>query len=307
MNNTLWHKGIGADVSPGMTIDQQLEKAGLNWQVGTSEIQYGDRFEYQAKAKKTLYRLDNGQLLDVVGKDWKPYQNSELLQVFHEFCESANLELNHLGSLDKGKTIFASADLPIEIDVRKVGDIVRGRLLLFNHHKLGYGLNIKVQFERLVCTNGLTTPVRIGNRIVNHVSAFNPDKVRQILESTFDAAKNFKEDAELLANTPISYHQALLILIAHFGDMKAPLEKQPTIVNECLHLFCGIAKGSELLSAYNTSWGLLNAVTEYFNHHSQVRGGSSTHLNSLLLGNRANRQQSFYQSLVGVHSRESLT
>lgn len=298
-----WHKGIGCSVSSDMTLQQQLEEAGLNWEVATSEIKYGKFFPYQSDFKKAVYRTDNGKLLDTCGKNWKPYQNKELIETFHRFCENTNLQIDHLGSLEGGRVIFAKAELPIEIDVAKVGDIVRGRILLFNYHKVGFGLNIRVQFERLICTNGMTLPVKAGNKVINHVSAFDSSKVERILESAFDSAKNFEQNADLLAKTQISYQQAVLLLINEFGNPKLPINQQPSIVESCLRLFSGRAQGSDMLSAYNTMWGLLNAVTEFFNHRSQIRGGIDTHLNSLLLGNKANKQNNFYQQLVGICNR----
>lgn len=65
MSNTTWHRGIGSDITSDMTIDEQLEVAGLNWEVATSEIKYGDYFQNQSDYKKAIYRADNGLLLDV--------------------------------------------------------------------------------------------------------------------------------------------------------------------------------------------------------------------------------------------------
>lgn len=304
MNSTFWHRGIGSEIFSNSSIDQQLQDSGLNWEVDTSDICYGHwGHEYQSDFKKAVYRTDNGKLLDTCGKNWKPYQNKEIVETFHEFCRDASLKINHLGSLEEGRVIFAAAKLPIEIDVRKVGDVVSGRILLFNFHKVGYGLNIRVQFERLVCSNGMTLPVRVGQRVINHVSSFDSSKVQRILEGAFDSAKNFEKNAELLATKSISYEEAMLLLINEFGNPKLPIDQQPATVDTCLKLFSGGAIGSEMVTAYNTAWGLLNSVTEFFNHRSQIRGGTSTHLNSLLIGSKANKQNNFYQQLVGVCKR----
>ena len=303
MTITSWHRGIGADITSDMTIDEQLEVAGLNWKVATSEIKYGDNFNLQSNYRKAIYRTDNGQLLDTAGKNWQPYQNRDLLQVFHSFTDVVSLKIDHLGSLDNGRVIFAGANLNIELDIAKVGDIVRGRILLFNFHKVGFGLQVRLQFERLICTNGMTQPVKVGSRSITHIGRFNPGKVEKILQSALNNAKQFEQNSELLANTTMSHEQATMLLINEFGNPQLPVDQQPTIVDTCLRLFAGNARGSDMLSAYNTAWGLLNSVTEYFNHHSQIRGGSSTHLNSLLIGSKANKQEQFYQQLVSLSWR----
>lgn len=298
MSNITWHRGIGSDVSASMTLDEQLVAAGLNWDVATSDVSYGDR--YESGYKKAIYRTDTGDLLDCAGKNWIPYQNKDLLEVFHRFCGDAGLSIDHLGALDGGRVIFAGADLPISFDVRNVGDIVRGRLLLFNFHKVGFGLQVKIQAERLICTNGMTLPVTMGNRVINHVSAFNANKVEKILESALKNVNQFEATAEKLASTSMSVEQATLLLINEFGNPKLPVDQQPAVVDTCLRLFSGGGLGSDLLSAYNTAWGLLNSVTEFFNHRSQIRNGTATHLNSLLLGSKARQQNQFYERLVSV-------
>lgn len=123
-----------------------------------------------------------------------------------------------------------------------------------------------------------------------------------LLEAAVRNFHDFGKDAELLASKEISYQEAMLLLIA-FGDPQKSIDNQSKVVETCLSLFCGLAKGSELMSAYNTCWGLLNAVTEHTNHHSQIRGGAATHLSSLLLGNKAAKQNSFAQQLVSVAAR----
>lgn len=298
MNNITWHRGIGAKISADMTLDEQLAAAGLNWEVATSNIKYAG--QYESGYKKAVYRCDTGDLLDCAGKNWKPYQNKDLVETFHRFCRDADLKIDHLGALEGGRVIFAGADLKTNFDVQNVGDIVRGRLLLFNFHKVGFGLQVKLQAERLVCTNGMVLPVTSGSRTINHVSAFNAAKVERILECAIANVNEFEKNAQVLAETSISQEQATLLLINEFGNPKLPVDQQPAAVETCLRLFNGGGMGSNMLSAYNTAWGLLNSVTEFFNHRSQIRNGAATHLSSLLLGSKARQQNQFYDRLVGV-------
>lgn len=296
MVNQVWHRGIGINVSDDMSLSEQLSAAGLNWQVETSDIRYGQG--YQSEYKRAIYRSDNGMLLDCCGSNWMPYQNSEILETFHKFCEGTELKIDHLGFLEDGRIIFASADLPKTLDVKGVGDIVKSRILLFNYHKVGYGLQAKIQLERLVCTNGMTQNVHLNGRTMSHIGAFSENRVLSLLERCYRQIEDFGKDAEVLANNPMTEPQAMLILISQFGDARLPVNDQPAIVRTCFDLFCGKALGSDMLSAYATAWGLLNCVTEYFNHRARVRGGDASHLNSLWLGSKAAKQRSFQQVLM---------
>lgn len=174
MKNVTWHRGIGADITSDMSISEQLEISGLNWAVHTSPVTYGLNMQrFTSDYRRAVYRADTNLLLDTCGKNWEPFQNFQILETFHRFCGHAGLTIDHLGALNEGRIIFASANLPHEINVRQVGDIVRARVLLLNHHTVGNGLQVRVQAERLVCANGMTMPVKIGNRVVNHVGVFD--------------------------------------------------------------------------------------------------------------------------------------
>jgi len=303
MTQVTWHRGIGADITSDMSVDDQLEVAGLDWEVRTSPISYGNETRYDTDKRKAIYRADTGTLFDVASDRWTPFQNREIVETFHNFCGQSDLTIAHLGLLQGGRTIFAGADLKRSFDVKQVGDIVRGRLLLFNYHAVGYGLVVKLHLERLICTNGMTQPVRVGNRTIGHVGGFNSNKVLNVLQSTISQFENFGRDAEQLANAVISREEAQLILIKEFGDPKLPLNEQPAIVQTCLNLFLGGAKGADMLSAYNTAWGLLNAFTETMNHRSTMRGGMSGHVHSLWNGSKAHKQANFMQTLVRVSAR----
>lgn len=301
MNNVTWHRGIGTDIDSTMTLDQQLEKSGLNWNVGTSPVRYsGQNLNYYSDYRKAVYREDTGLLLDCAGKNWEPFQNREIVKIFHDFCNASGLSLDHLGYLDEGRTIFASADLKATHDINEVGDLVKGRVILLNYHSVGKGLQVRLQCERLICTNGMTQPITIGAKPITHVGELSTYRIERLLQGAVDTFNNFGRNAEKLAQTTITIPEATLLLIKTFGNPDKSVDDQPSIVAKCLRLFEHDAKGGDMLTAYHTAWGLLNAVTEFYNHHSQIRGGASSHLNSLLTGSKAARQQNFMVQLLRV-------
>lgn len=93
------------------------------------------------------------------------------------------------------------------------------------------------------------------------------------------------------------------MLIANFGDSKKTLEDQPKIVKTALNLFMGQGKGSDMLTAYNTAYGLLQAVTKYNTHHSKQ---TATSTSSLVYGTRAASNNKMYESLMAAYGSQSV-
>jgi phage/plasmid-like protein (TIGR03299 family) len=299
MTTRTWYRNLGTPITSGTTIDEQLKAAGLDWTVELSPIRYGDDLstdEYLA-----AYRSDTQEVLSIYGKWRKPFQNRQILETFHTFCEQNDLQIDRIGCLKAGKELFAFCKLPIEIDVKKVGDITEAHLMIAESHECGRGLQIDLYFNRLICTNGMTRSVRRSQQVINHVSEYNGDRIAGILTHALATVRDYENVSNRLADVTLTKQEAELHLIKAFGDPNKPLEAQPRIVQTCLKLFLGEGKGSDLLSAYNTAYGLLESVKEYINWHSPVRGSLETAFSSLCYGNRKQKQDTFMQQLVSVH------
>ena len=240
---TTWHRGTAQEITPGSTVEQQLQSAGLDWEVKLSPVFYGPEREHKAPIF-AAYRGDNNVFFDTYTTR-KPWQNAEIVETFNRFCDDANLPMTHLGSLDGGRMLYAAAKLPEMIaPAQAVGDLTEGYLLLEDSHLNGRGLSVSLYANRLVCTNGMKRPVRTGQRIISHVGSFNPDRIETILEAARATLHQEKEQMTELAAVCIDKAEATMQLIAAFGEPGQPVEEQPRIVQTCLKLFNGMGKGS---------------------------------------------------------------
>jgi phage/plasmid-like protein (TIGR03299 family) len=292
-----WHRDTAVDIQPGMAVDQQLKTAGLDWQVNLSPVFYGDEKQHKAPVI-AAYRSDNNAFFDIYTKR-KPWQNAEIVETFNRFCDGANLPISYLGNLDGGRILYAAAKLPEMIaPAQSVGDLTEGYLLLEDSHLNGRGLSISIYANRLVCTNGMKRPVRLGQKIISHVGQFNPSRVHGILTAARETLQQEQKQMTDLATVTIDKAEATLQLIAAFGEAGKPVHEQPRIVQTCLKLFNGAGMGSGELSAFNTAYGLLQSVTEYYNHHAVKRGTTAQQFQSLLCGSRAQQMQRFERQVV---------
>lgn len=303
--NRTWHHGSLANVK-GLSFDDQLVKAGLNWRVETSPIKYGNEFQYisgvsndgsklEGKAV-AAYRSDTGELIDVY-YNRQPWQNDQILGHFHEFCVNAQLEIDHLGYV--ANSIMASAKLPYVFDCKQVGDVSEYYILLTDSHKNGRGLSIALFENRLVCTNGMKRKVQVGNHVIRHVGGMNKDRIEKVFAATLVNAKQRAGVLESLAEVSLSESEATLHIIKAFGDPTLPIHSQPKEVQTILRLYKGNGKASELPTAFNTAYGLLQSVTEYFNWQQKGSFGSRAFA-SVLDGTHNSKMSRFENQIVGV-------
>lgn len=294
-----WHRGTAVEVE-GLTLDQQLEAAGLNWEVETTGFRYGDRYQYRQQDTQVAFRSDTGMFIDTY-TNRQPWQNREILDHFHQFCDASDLALSHVGSFNDGKQIYAAAKLPAISDIAKCGDITEHWLLLRDSHLNGQGLQVSLYGNRMICTNGLHELIRQNNQTIAHLGAFNKERVTGVLEAAIATLRQKEQAHNQLAQTTLTMEEATLQLISAFGDAALSVHEQPKLVQTAIKLFQGAAKGSDYLSAYNTAYGLLQSVTEYFNWHAPQRGTNQTQFASVLSGSRGQKMSQFEKQLVSVY------
>jgi hypothetical protein len=116
-----------------------------------------------------------------------------------------------------------------------------------------------------------------------------------------------KEKNRSLAQSLLSQYQSGAIAIETVKNFVKDIDilDESRVVQTCLEMFSnGSFIGGNLQSFYNTAWGLLNTVTEYYNHHL-VSKNANTQINSLWLGNKAQSQLNFLQSISGFATEAS--
>ena len=293
-----WHCNTGIAIEKGATVEEMLNAANLNWLVETSPISFGDFNELQDKTKKAAYRSDTGELIDIYN-DRIPNQNKAMIGMFDQFLKKADLAIDTIGSTQKGANIYASAKLPTEFDInpKQVGDITKARLIISDSHLNGTGLSVSVHYDRLVCTNGMSTKVSQDIGVIHHNGVIQSSTIDKVLDYALRSVQIKRSVYDVLSDTPISIEQAITLLIKSFGDSEKSLEEQGEMIKMCLRLFQNDAVGGDLITAYQTAYGLLNSVTEYYSHHNRVKSAENR-FSSLLSGSTGKILNKFQAQLV---------
>jgi coproporphyrinogen III oxidase-like Fe-S oxidoreductase len=119
---------------------------------------------------------------------------------------------------------------------------------------------------------------------VPHSTVFDHEKVKNQLGQVSEAFGSFMEMAKFLQSQEMNYAKAdafIKQLVSPDYQIKEfELDKNRTV--KALHaLFGGGALGSGMVGY--TKWGMLNAVTEYYDHHIPNRS-NDTRLNNAWFG-----------------------
>ncbi|MGL5925516.1 DUF932 domain-containing protein [Chroococcidiopsis sp.] len=298
-----WNRQTGIAIESGASVQSILDAANLNWEVEVSPERYGHFGEYTSPDSFVAFRSDNGMKLSNYGASRKPLQNREVIGMFSDFLNKAGLEIDTVGTFANGRELWASVDLPTQydIDVRKVGDITKAKLMLIESHALNKGLQIMVYYDRLACTNGMTQKLSTQAGVIAHTGKISSQTVSAVLENALKSVKLKGSLYEQFAQKTMSVEEATLQLISAFGDVDKPLDDQPSeVVKTALRLFQGDAKGGDTLAAYNTAYGLLQSVTEYFNHHTRSQT-LENRFASVVSGDYAKSMAKFEKQLVRAY------
>jgi phage/plasmid-like protein (TIGR03299 family) len=277
---TPWH-GLGQEINPDATIEEWQVNAGMDWEVVSAPVRYEahiqkEQFEMQEfTGQNVLYRSDTKAPLSVVSNRYHPVQPRDVLEFFRELVDVAGFKIQVAGTLAGGKRMWAIAETGTMGEVVK-NDAVGGFLLLSTSCDRTLATTARFTSIRVVCNNTLQMAMQDKRHLVSlsHLSKFDPQDMQMRLAGAVSTFGSFMEMAQVLQKQKMSQAQAkkfLERLIAPWNQVKrdeAKLEDNRQF-KKILSLFEGEAKGQEMVGF--TKWGMLNAVTEYYDHHAQSR------------------------------------
>ncbi len=300
---TPWH-GLGNQLTEQQPIDVWLHEAGMNWTIEQSDVlfnvsQDGMHIRMHRDAK-VLYRSDTLAPLSVVSPRYKVVQPHEVLHFYNDLVHAGGFELETAGVLKGGKKLWALAKTGQATLVRS-GDRVKAYLLLATSCDGTLCTTAQFTSVRVVCNNTLQIAVgdNTGAVKVPHSTVFDPLAVKDALGLGLSDWDVFMRNIKALSQRPISPEEARQYF-ADVLDEPMPVEDAtPSKAMQQLHaLYSGAGMGSMLTGTRGTAWGLVNAVTEYVDHHRRARS-SDYRLDSAWFGQGATlKQRAMHKSLL---------
>jgi phage/plasmid-like protein (TIGR03299 family) len=285
-----WH-GLGVKVPADLAPEQMLEKAGLDWTVQKVPAFANVNGKNVNVGRSALVRSSDDSVLDIVGNDWNPVQNTEAFEFFNEYCQAGDMEMHTAGSLRDGQIVWALAKVKESFDLFK-GDQVDSYLLFTNPHRFGQCIDVRFTPIRVVCNNTLTLSLeqKTKNSVkVNHRTVFDANSVKEQLGIATHKLQKYKEMAAFLGSKKYTKEKLkeyfndifpVLVYNKEKGPQRKEISKSASRALEVVNTQPGAryAEGSW--------WQAFNAVTYLTDH--EIGRSADTRLQSAWFGANKN-------------------
>lgn len=278
-----WHS-LGNQLAPQQPLEVWARAAGMDWSIEEAEVRFvaaGNRNLGSIHAfpeQKVLYRSDTKAPLSVVSARYQVVQPAEILEFYRDLTDVGGFQLETAGVLKDGKKLWALARTGQSATL-KGKDEVNGYLLLATACDGTLATTAQFTSVRVVCNN--TLQIALGDSTsavkVPHRSQFDAQAVKRQLGIAISSWDAFMARTKALAERKVSDSAAETFLRRVLTYSTATVaDREAVAVNERAikavgQLYAGRGKGADLASASGTAWGLVNAVTEYVDHHRRAR------------------------------------
>jgi phage/plasmid-like protein (TIGR03299 family) len=275
-----WH-GLGQILSGNASLEEWQQEAGMNWNAVAAPVLYqaGGK-TYRQNAKNVIYRDDTNMPLSIVSNKYKIVQPSEVMEFFRDLTADAGFRMETAGCLFGGKKLWAMAKTGKSAMIKGV-DEIKPYLLLGTSMDGTMATSAHFTSVRVVCNNTLRMAIgKNGGAAqikVPHLSEFNVEAVKEELGLAESAWDSFIDEANALASIKLCRNDEAISIVAKALkdewltlDMKgmSPPEmiESSRELKSIINLYDGAGIGSNLITAKGTGWGLINAVTQYYDH-----------------------------------------
>jgi phage/plasmid-like protein (TIGR03299 family) len=279
-DGTPWH-GLGQALEDGTSLDAWRVAAGMDWKIKRGIVRYNtsvDGDQLELPEQHVLFRSDTKAPLGVVSKRYQVVQPGEVVEFFRDIARAGGLELSAAGTIYDGKRFWATAKIG-EAAPTSVADKIGGYILISTSADGSLATEVRRTTVRTVCKN--TLAMALGDKAsvrVTHRSTFDPDQVKDFMGLNTAAWDAFRHNVVKLANVTLLEEEAGVITANVLGG--AEKVRETAGFKKVLSLFSGEGMGAQMDGVMGTRWGLLNAFTEYADHHARARSDENRFVSS---------------------------
>jgi phage/plasmid-like protein (TIGR03299 family) len=261
-----------------MTAAEALTKGGLDW---TVEMQPA-KVTFNGKTsiipgKFVPVRTSDGRPLGVVGNSYRPVQNVSALNFMDSYIGKGSAEYVTVGNIGDGKLIWMLAKVPGDGGV----DPVERYMLMSTSHNGVSPIMVAALDFRIWCANQIQAAIRNAKNkfVIRHTT--NVELRMADARKAFDGSMKYFGEMDTIFNRmkEIKFTEPQLLKLvekvfsAPNADKSKRQENRIETIQEKVIELSRTGLGTNLPGVKGTAWGGYNAVTEYLNHYTNVKGG----------------------------------
>lgn len=236
-----------------------------------------------------ITNLETGEVVQVMSNRYEIMNHEDAFKIMDgaatNLCPEAKAKYD-FGT--DGKTMKLTWDLPESYNVQVgEGDALRTRLVGLNSVDGSRSLSFHIDFERLVCSNGMVGFTREFSFSRKHSKHIQHDIHRFDLEKQVEYAWcTVKERASSLKNNAVDYHSGMELIKKVVDEKLFPKKLEKWIKEEWRrashgHYDIAVENGANL-------WTLYNSFTSAITHDIDKNGNQLTDGQKELYGRRVN-------------------
>jgi phage/plasmid-like protein (TIGR03299 family) len=280
-----WHK-LGKVTSAAATSAEALKLAVLDWIVEQKPMYLANG--KQVPSRVANVRTDTGDVLGVVGKGYKVFQNAQAFDFMDALVGDKLAMFETAGSLDGGKHVWMLARIPK--DLRAAGDdVIKPYVLLSNGHDGTKALRMIATSVRVVCNNTLNLALsknKTGFTLYHSKSLDNRvEEARKNLGIIVARTVSFEQQIQALAKVSLKETQVMDYFQSLY-PVKAPKKGKPEVAVD----------GAALLD------NILNAQTEQQDVMAQLLAGHEAQVSE-----ERNRNAKVLEKIVANYHNDTNT
>jgi phage/plasmid-like protein (TIGR03299 family) len=270
-----WHR-LGVTVADAQTSEQAIRLAALDWTVEQWPlVARRNGTDRDVPDRVANVRTDTGAVLGVVSTSYRVFQNKSAFDFFDAIVQERLAIFETAGALKGGRHIWMLARLPKTL--RAAGeDEIRPYVLLANSHDGTRALRMIPTTIRVVCANTLN--LALGRVAVTEgLTIFHNESLerrvadaREKLGIITRRVDEFGDQVQALARRPMSRDELTSYFTGLVTDRAADTQKRmlAAFVENLDH------PTNTLPGTSGTAWAAYNAVSQWADHQSVVRGQS---------------------------------
>lgn len=279
---TPWHR-IGTVTTEAVSSKQALKLAGLDWTVSTRPVVTFDRANetegnfIDIPDTFATVRDSDDTVLGVVGDRYQVVQNRQCFDFLDTVVDDSEATYETAGSLNNGRVVWMMLNLGKEIKVDD--DVTVPYLLMVNSHDGSTSVRGLPTPIRVVCQN--TLRLALSSTAYKGFSFRHTQNVdgriaqaRTLLNLSYEYVDGFQEEMEKLLDTTVT-DDMFYDVLENLMPLPMAKENNASQVSRVNQQRASIEKlwyEPEFANQQGTAWSLLNAVSNYEQWQSHLRG-----------------------------------